>query len=104
MQPAVVPVGFDFDDDDYFYVGVMNILKSSKNKNILKYKKVAIVIDDMKSADPCNPRHIKVYETADMLTNQGGYMKGTGDPNPNYIRVKPSENRVGGIEGLVFGR
>ena len=78
----------------------MNILKSSKNKNILKNKKVAIVIDDMKSVDPCNPRHIKVYETADMLTNQGGYMEGTGDPNPNYIRVKPGENRVGELKDL----
>jgi pyridoxamine 5'-phosphate oxidase family protein len=37
IQPDVVPVGFDF-DGDYFYVGGMNILKSTKYKNVLKNK------------------------------------------------------------------
>jgi pyridoxamine 5'-phosphate oxidase family protein len=37
IQPDVVPVGFDF-DDDYFYVGGMNLLKSTKYKNVLKNK------------------------------------------------------------------
>ena len=31
VQPDVVPVGFDF-DGDYFYVGGMNLLKSTKYK------------------------------------------------------------------------
>jgi pyridoxamine 5'-phosphate oxidase family protein len=35
MQPDVVPVGFDF-DGECLYVGGMNILKSTKYKNILK--------------------------------------------------------------------
>ena len=35
LQPDATPVGFDF-DDDYFYVGGMNILKSTKYKNVLK--------------------------------------------------------------------
>ena len=47
IQPDVVPVGFDF-DGDYFYVGGMNILKSTKYKNVLKNNKVAIIIDDLK--------------------------------------------------------
>jgi pyridoxamine 5'-phosphate oxidase family protein len=51
IQPDVVPVGFDF-DGDYFYVCGMNILKSTKYKNVLKNNKVAIVIDDLKSVDP----------------------------------------------------
>jgi pyridoxamine 5'-phosphate oxidase family protein len=51
VQPDVVPVGFDF-DGEYFYVGGMNILKSTKYKNILKNDKVAIVIDNLKSVDP----------------------------------------------------
>jgi pyridoxamine 5'-phosphate oxidase family protein len=37
IQPDVVPVGFDF-DGEYFYVGGMNILKSTKYKNVLKNK------------------------------------------------------------------
>ncbi|MGH9982779.1 MAG: hypothetical protein ACRD8W_02340 [Nitrososphaeraceae archaeon] len=51
MQQDVVPVGFDF-DGEYFYVSGMNILKSTKFKNVLKNEKVAIVIDDLKTVDP----------------------------------------------------
>jgi pyridoxamine 5'-phosphate oxidase family protein len=59
IQTDVRPVGFDF-DGDYFYVGGMNILKSTKYKNELKNNNVAIVIDDLKSVDPWDPRGIKV--------------------------------------------
>ena len=59
-QPDVVPVGFDF-DGEYFYVGGMNILKSRKYKNVLKNNKVAIVIDDLKSVDPWDPRGMRMY-------------------------------------------
>ena len=90
VQPDVVPVGFDF-DGEYFYVGGINILKSRKYKNVLKNNKVAIVIDDLKSVDPWDPRGIKVYGTADIVTRHGGYMEGTGHSNPSYIRVKPDK-------------
>jgi pyridoxamine 5'-phosphate oxidase family protein len=36
IQPDVVPVGFDF-NGDYFYVGRMNILRSTKYKNVLRH-------------------------------------------------------------------
>jgi pyridoxamine 5'-phosphate oxidase family protein len=71
IQPDVVPVGFDF-DGEYFYIGGMNILKSTKYKNVLKNNKVAIVIDDLKSVDPWDPRGIKIYGTADVVSRQGG--------------------------------
>ena len=54
VQPDVVPVGFDF-DGEYLYVGGMNLLKSTKYRNVLKNNKVALVIDDLKSIDPCDP-------------------------------------------------
>ena len=47
IQPDVVPVGFDF-DGDFFYIGGMNLVKSTKYKNVLKNSKAAIVIDDLK--------------------------------------------------------
>jgi pyridoxamine 5'-phosphate oxidase family protein len=97
IQPDVVPVGFDF-DDDYFYVGGMNLVKSTKYKNVLKNNKVAIVIDDLKSIDPWDPRGIKVYGTADIVTRHGGYMEETGHPNPSYIRVKPDKKGVGELK------
>jgi pyridoxamine 5'-phosphate oxidase family protein len=101
IQPDVVPVGFDF-DGEYFYVGGMNILKSTKYKNVLKNNKVAIIIDDLKSVDPWDPRGIRIYGTADVVTRQGGYMEGTGHPNPSYIRVKPDKKWSWGIEEPVF--
>ena len=51
VQPDVVPVGFDF-NGDYFYVGGMNLLKSTKYQNVLRNNMVAIVIDDLKTIDP----------------------------------------------------
>ena len=85
-----------------FYVGGMNILRSTKYKNVLKNNKVAIVIDDSKSAEPWDPRGIKVYGTADIVNRQVGYMEGTGHLNPSYIRVKPDKKWSWGIEEPVF--
>jgi PPOX class F420-dependent enzyme/OxyR family protein len=48
IQPDVVPIAFDF-DGNYFYIGGMNILKSTKYKSMLKNNKVALVIDDLKT-------------------------------------------------------
>ena len=61
-----MPVGFDF-DGNYFYVGGMNLLKSTKYRNVLKNNKVPLVIDDLKSIDPCDPRGMKIYGTADIV-------------------------------------
>jgi pyridoxamine 5'-phosphate oxidase family protein len=101
IQPDVVPVGFDF-DGEYFYVGGMNILKSKKYKNVLKNNKVAIVIDDLKSVDPWDPRGMKIYGIADIVTRQGGYMESTGHSNPQYIRISPKKKWSWGIEEPVF--
>jgi len=67
-----VPVGFDF-DGEYLYVSGMNLLKSTKFRNVLKNNRVAIVVDDLKSIDPWDPRGIRIYGTADVITRQGGY-------------------------------
>ena len=101
IQPDVVPVGFDF-DGEYLYVGGMNLLKSTKYRNVLKNDKVAIVVDDLKRIDPWEARGIKVYGTADIITRQGGYMENTDHPNPQYIRITPKKKWSWGVEGPVF--
>jgi pyridoxamine 5'-phosphate oxidase family protein len=101
VQPDVVPVGFDF-DGEYFYVGGMNILKSRKYKNVLKNNKVAIVIDDLKSVDPWDPRGIRMYGTADIVTRQSGYMEQTRHPQADYIRIKPEKKWSWGIDEPVL--
>jgi pyridoxamine 5'-phosphate oxidase family protein len=104
IQPDVVPVGFDFDGEYFYYVSGMNILKSTKYKNVLKNNKVAFVIDDLKSVDPWDPRGIRIYGTADIVSRQDGYMeRGTDHPTPHqYIRIKPEKKWSWGVEEPVF--
>ena len=101
IQPDVVAVGFDF-DGQYFYVGGMNLVKSTKHKNVQKNNKVAIIIDDLKTADPWDPRGVRIYGTADIVTRQGGYMDRTGHSDDQYIRITPYKKWSWGIEEPVF--
>lgn len=100
-QPDVVPVGFDF-DGEYFYVGRMNIIKSTKYKNVLKNNRVVLVIDDLKSTNPWDPRGIKIYGIADKIDHQGGYMFDTEHPQSHHIRIKPTKKWSWGIDEPVF--
>lgn len=101
MQPDVAPVGFDF-DGKYLYVSGMNLLKSTKYKNILKNNRVAIVIDDLKTVNPWDPRGLRIYGVADIVSRQGGYMDQTGHTEHQYIRIRPSKKWSWGIDGPVF--
>ena len=103
IQPDVVPVGFDF-DGEYFYVSGMNLLKSTKYKNVQKNSRVALVIDDLNSVDPWEPRGIRIYGIADVISRQGGYMQQTDHPSATYIRIKPLKKWSWGIEAPVFQR
>jgi pyridoxamine 5'-phosphate oxidase family protein len=103
IQPDVVPVGFDF-DGEYFYVSGMNLLKSTKYKNVQKNSRVALVIDDLKSVNPWEPRGIRIYGIADTVTRQDGYMQQTDHPSVTYIRIKPLKKWSWGIDVPVFQR
>jgi pyridoxamine 5'-phosphate oxidase family protein len=74
-----------------FNVGGMNLMKSTKYKNVLKNNKVAFVIDDLKSVDPWDPRSMKIYGTADIITCQGGYMDSTSHINSRDSRLQLKE-------------
>jgi pyridoxamine 5'-phosphate oxidase family protein len=76
-------------------------MKSTKYKNVLKNNKVALVIDDL-SVDPWDPRGMKIYGTADIITRQGGYIDSTGHPNPQYIRITPTKKWSWEIDEPVF--
>ena len=101
IQPDIVPVGFDF-DGEYIYVSGMNILKSTKYKNILKNRNVAVVIDDLKTVDPWDPRGIRIYGDADVVTRRGGYMDPSGHSEHTYIRIRPIKKWSWGIDEPVF--
>jgi pyridoxamine 5'-phosphate oxidase family protein len=101
IQPDIVPVGFDF-DGEYIYVSGMNILKSTKYKNILKNRNFAVVIDDLKTVDPWDPRGIRIYGDADVVTRRGGYMDPSGHSEHTYIRIRPIKKWSWGIDEPVF--
>jgi pyridoxamine 5'-phosphate oxidase family protein len=101
IQPDVVPAGFDF-DGDHLYVDGINILKSAKYKNILKNRNVAIVVDDLKTVDPWDPRGIRIYGTADAVTRQGRYMDHTLHSTFHYIRIRPKKKWSWGIDEPVL--
>jgi pyridoxamine 5'-phosphate oxidase family protein len=103
IQPDVVPVGFDF-DGEYFYVSGMNLLKSTKYKNVQKNPRVALVVDDLKSVNPWEPRGIRIYGIADIVTRQDGYMQQTDHPSIKYIRIRPLKKWSWGIDAPVFQR
>ncbi len=106
LQPDVSPVGFEF-DGEYFYVGGIDLPKTRKYKNVLKNEKVALVIDDLKTANPWAPRAVRIYGTADIITRQGGYMDrahsaSSSSPPPSYIRIRPLKKWSWGVEAPLF--
>jgi pyridoxamine 5'-phosphate oxidase family protein len=101
IQPDVAPVGFDF-DGVYFYIGGMNLPKSTKYRNVQQNSRVALVVDDLKSTQPWEPRGVRIYGIADVVTREGGYMAQTDHPSATYLRIKPIKKWSWGIEGPVF--
>ena len=75
-----MPIGFDFNGGDYLYVGGMNLLKSTKYKNVLKNNKVSIVIDDLRTVDLWDPLGMRIPD-----------MEGTDHSNHQYIRITPKK-------------
>jgi pyridoxamine 5'-phosphate oxidase family protein len=102
--PDVAPVGFDF-DGKYFYMGGMNITKTTKYRNIMRNNNVALVIDDLKTVNPWDPRGIKIYGTAEIVGREqmpGGQIRDNDHFRPTYIRIKPTKKWAWGIDEPVF--
>jgi pyridoxamine 5'-phosphate oxidase family protein len=69
-QPHVVPIGFEF-DGEFFYFGGYYLTRSLKFKNIQKNNKVGLAIDDLVSVNPWTPRFIIIRGTAEIITEEG---------------------------------
>jgi hypothetical protein len=67
IQPDVVPIAFDF-DGNYFYIGGMNILKSTKYKSILKSLKPTAIMSLTGTAN------IKLRYNCRTIALQKGYI------------------------------
>jgi pyridoxamine 5'-phosphate oxidase family protein len=65
----------------------MNLLKSTKYRNVLKNNKVALVIGDLKSIDPCDPRGMKIYGTADIVGDRLSRILQDPVPSQGYLSM-----------------
>jgi len=83
MQPDVAPVGFEFDGHD-FYIGGHSLPATRKYHNIEQGNgRVALVLDDLVSVDPWDPRGLRIYGTAEIVERTGRFGPGV------YFRIVP---------------
>jgi pyridoxamine 5'-phosphate oxidase family protein len=99
-QPTVDVVGFQF-DGTRFYVGGHQLETTRKYKNIAAgNRKVSLIIDDLKSLSPWQPRAIRVHGIAEVVQRQGHLGPGS------YLAITPVVSWSWGIEelGTQLGR
>ncbi|MFC5834402.1 PPOX class F420-dependent oxidoreductase [Nonomuraea insulae] len=95
-QPDVVPVGFEF-DGTFVYVGGLDPARTRKFRNVQAGNtKVALVVDDLASAEPWTPRYLRIYGEAELVERQGQF-----GPAP-YMRITPDVSWSFNLEGLPF--
>jgi pyridoxamine 5'-phosphate oxidase family protein len=91
-QPDVAPVGFQF-DGQRFTIGGFDITRTFKYKNVKQGNvKVALVIDDLASMSPWQPRGIKIHGTAQIVEGSG----------PAYLIVTPERSWSWGVDAAAF--
>ena len=99
-QPDVVPVAVEY-DGAYFWVGGSgeSVLRTRKVSNVRAgRRKVALVVDDLPSADPFVARGIRVYGVADGPVERVG-MVGPG----LYLRLTPQVSWSLNMAGVPVG-
>jgi pyridoxamine 5'-phosphate oxidase family protein len=91
-QPSVDAVGFSF-DGTLFYVGGFSIQTTHKYKNVVAGNtKVSLIIDDLKSIQPWEPRGIRIYGIAEAVKREGHIGPGI------YLVITPKLTWSWGIE------
>jgi pyridoxamine 5'-phosphate oxidase family protein len=80
-QPSVDVVRFEF-DGAHFYIG--GFQASRKYKNVVAgNKKVSLLLDDLKSVQPWEPRGIRIDGIAEAVERQGRFGPGM------YLMITP---------------
>ena len=89
-QPSVDVVRFEF-DGAHFYIGGSQA--SRKYKNVVAgNKKVSLLLDDLKSVQPWEPRGIRIDGMAEAVEHQGHFGPGM------YLMITPKVSWSWGIE------
>lgn len=96
-QPDADSVGFAF-ENGRFYIGGYSLERTRKYKNIAAgHSKVSLLIDDLRSLQPFEPRSIKVHGEAEILQLEQGF-RGPAI----YIVITPKVSWSIGIERPAF--
>ena len=96
-QPDADAVGFAF-ENGRFYIGGYFLEHTRKYKNIAAgHNKVSLLIDELRSLDPLEPRSIKLHGVAEILQLEEGF-RGPG----TYIVITPKISWSSGIEEPAF--
>ena len=91
-QPTVDAVGFEF-DGARFYIGGHKLQTTRKYKNIVAgHRKVSLLIDDLKSLRPWQPRGIRIYGMAEIVQRHGHLGPGS------YLAITPQVSWSWGVE------
>jgi pyridoxamine 5'-phosphate oxidase family protein len=91
--PHVAPVGWRYDpEQDAVEVGGRDFGRSKKYRDAARSGRAAIVIDDVVSVDPWQPRGIEIRGAAEVLDD------------PPRIRIRPARVVSWGLEGDDFFR
>jgi pyridoxamine 5'-phosphate oxidase family protein len=90
--PHVVPVGWRFNRElDTIDIGGMSLARTKKFKDVRRTGRASIVIDDLASIDPWQPRGIEVRGRAEAL-----------DGDRPQIRIQPERVISWGLESKNF--
>jgi pyridoxamine 5'-phosphate oxidase family protein len=91
--PHVVPVGWSFNpEEDSIDVGGMDFAKTKKFRDAKRSGKAAIVVDDLVSTDPWQPRGVEVRGRAEAIEGE----------RP-LVRIHPERVVSWGIESDELG-
>lgn len=90
-RPDVAAVAFDF-DGDYFYISGYANQRTRKYHNTKANPQASLVIDDLASVRPWQPRGVKIFATVDFV-HRTGY---AGEKE--YLRLTPVSKQAWGLE------
>ncbi|HEX3302219.1 MAG TPA: PPOX class F420-dependent oxidoreductase [Thermomicrobiales bacterium] len=90
-------VGFEL-DGEVFVIGGRSLTESRKFKNVAAgNEQVSLIVDDIASLDPYEPRGIKMHGIASIVSRDGRF--GPGE----YIEFRPRTSWSWGVEAPTFG-
>ena len=88
-QVDVAPVIYRF-DGRRFYISGLRMARTLKYRNVARGNtRVALVVDDLASRDPWQPRGVKVHGTAEIIKEPG---------KAPYLKITPTTHWSWGLE------